>query len=186
MFGDLYPHHRFIPCAPQTAVVMHPAVSVFITHGGAGSFYEGLYAGKRLAVFPLFGDQFPNAHNVEHNDIGVYLNYELNQEQMNILDCRDSDENYQKDVNRYKGLIQIHYSRDDCVGAADLVEEVSFVNKQGQLPYRYEASRQMSFIKAKNIDLYAVSAGIVPNLTLLSVLLCRHTLKSRKNHYSQS
>lgn len=131
MFDHLYPHHCFIPCASQTVVVMHPAVSVFVTRGGTGSFYEGLYANKRLAVFPFFGDQFPNAYNVEHKGIGVYLNYELNQEQMNekiTLDCRDSDENYQKNVNRYKALIQVH-SQDDCIRAADLVEEVSFVNK---------------------------------------------------------
>lgn len=161
---------------------MHPAVLVFIARGGAGSFYEGLYVDKRLAVFPFFGDQFLNAYNVEHKDIGVYLSYELNQEQMNekiTLDCSDSDENCQKNANRYKALIQVH-SRDDCIRAADLVEEVSFVNKQGQLPYRYEASFQMSFIKANNVDLYVVSVGIVLTLTLVSMLLCRHILKSRR------
>lgn len=83
MFDGLHPNRYFVDWAPQTAAVMHPSVSVFITHGGAGSFYEGLYAGKRLAVFPFFGDQFPNAYNIEHNGMGVYLNHEFNQEQIN-------------------------------------------------------------------------------------------------------
>lgn len=173
MFDGLYPHHHFIQWAPQTAVVMHPSVFVFITHGGAGSFYEGLYAGKRLAVFPFFGDQFPNAHNVEQNKLGVYLDHEYSQEQMNEkirLVGTDVDGLFQKNVNRYKALIQIH-SRHGRIRAADLVEEVIFVNKKGKLPYRYEASRQMSIIKAHNIDLYVVACAIATTLIFLIIFV---------------
>ncbi|GAN08848.1 hypothetical protein MAM1_0227d08365 [Mucor ambiguus] len=102
------------------AVAMHHSVSVFITHSGAGSFYEGLYAGKRLSVFSFFGDQFPNAHNVEHNGLGVHLDHQLN-----------IDGVLQKNVNRYKALIQIH-SRHGCLRAADLIEKVMSVDKQGR------------------------------------------------------
>ncbi|KAK4510985.1 60S ribosomal protein L18-B [Mucor velutinosus] len=157
---------------------MHPFVSVFITYGGAGSFYEGLYAGKRLAVFPFFGDQFPNAHNVEHNAFGVYLNHEFNQEQMNEkiqLVGADIDGVFQKNVNRYKALIQIH-SRHGRIRAANLVEEVLFVNKYGQLPYRYEASRQMSFIKAHNLDLYAAAAVMAISFIFLAAFVLKAML----------
>ncbi|KAL9536713.1 hypothetical protein MBANPS3_012425 [Mucor bainieri] len=179
MFDGLHSHHRFVQWAPQTAVVMHPSVSVFITHGGAGSFYECLYAGKRLAVFPFFGDQFPNAHNVEHNELGVYLDHKLDQEKMSEkvrLVGADIDGVFQKNVNRYKALIQIH-SRHGRIRAADLIEEVLFVNKQGKLPYRYEVSRQMSLIKAYNIDLYVAVALITATFIFLvtsvsKVLLC--------------
>lgn len=162
VLDGLYPNRYFVGWAPQTAVVLHPSVSVFITHGGAGSFYEGLYAGKRLAVFPFFGDQFPNAYNIEHNGMGVYLNHEFNQEQISEkIEAigRDIDGSFQKNVDRYKALIQI-YSRHGRIRAADLVEEVIFVHKDGQLPYRYEHSRQMSFIKAHNFDLYAAAVAI--------------------------
>ncbi|KAI7905328.1 uncharacterized protein BX663DRAFT_469250 [Cokeromyces recurvatus] len=163
MFAGLQPNAHFIQWAPQTAVVMHPSVSVFLTHGGAGSLYEALYAGKRLIVFPFFADQFPNAKNVEHNQIGGFLNPENTQEEANELLQRigyDVDGTYQKNANRYKALVQIH-SKHGIIRAADLVEEVLFVNKDGLLPYRYEVSRQMSFIKAHNIDIYALAAFIV-------------------------
>lgn len=72
---------------------------------------------------------------------------------------RDIDGSFQKNVERYKALIQI-YSRHGRIRAADLVKEVIFVNKDGQLLYRYEHSRQMSFIKAHNFDLYAAAVAI--------------------------
>lgn len=42
MFDYLHPHTHFLNWAPQTAVFMHPSVSDFLIHGGAGSFYKGL------------------------------------------------------------------------------------------------------------------------------------------------
>ncbi|KAI9467873.1 MAG: hypothetical protein EXX96DRAFT_502396 [Benjaminiella poitrasii] len=157
MFAGLQSNMRFIQWAPQTAIVLHPSVSVFLTHGGAGSLYEGLYGGKRLIVFPFFGDQFPNAKNVEHNQFGGFLDPESTQEEANELLQRigfDADGTYQKNANRYKALVQIH-SKHGILRASDLIEEVIFVNKDGALPYRYEASRQMSFIKAHNVDIFA-------------------------------
>lgn len=47
---------------------------------------------------------------------------------------RDIDGSFQKNVGKYKALIQI-YSCHGRIRVADLVEEVIFVNKDGQLPY---------------------------------------------------
>jgi UDP-N-acetylglucosamine transferase subunit ALG13 len=43
--------------SPQMAVLLHPSVSVFVSHGGANSLIESLHAQKRLIFFPFFGDQ---------------------------------------------------------------------------------------------------------------------------------
>lgn len=42
---------------PQTAVLVHPSVAMFVSHVGLGSLYEGLSAGKRLLAMPFFADQ---------------------------------------------------------------------------------------------------------------------------------
>ena len=46
-----------MPWAPQLAVLAHPAVHLFVTHGGLTSMHEGLVAGKPLLVTPFFADQ---------------------------------------------------------------------------------------------------------------------------------
>jgi UDP:flavonoid glycosyltransferase YjiC (YdhE family) len=43
--------------APQLAVLCHPAVKLFVSHGGLNSTHEGLAAGKPLLVTPFFADQ---------------------------------------------------------------------------------------------------------------------------------
>jgi hypothetical protein len=188
MFNASQTNTRFVKWAPQTAVVMHPSVSVFLTHGGAGSFFEGLFAGKRLIVFPFFGDQFPNAHNVQHNGMGSYLSHDSSQQEANEAVAsvgRDIDGFYQKNVRRYQALVQIH-SRHGPLRAADLVEEVIYTSTGGLLPYRYEDSRYMSFIKSRNLDLYTAVALAVLAPTFLMIwcikkCLARKQVKQKMN-----
>jgi hypothetical protein len=53
-FGE---HMRCESWAPQFAVLSHPNVKVFVTHGGVNSIHEGIYHGKPLVVLPFFDDQ---------------------------------------------------------------------------------------------------------------------------------
>lgn len=54
----------------QRAVLAHPAVQLFLTHGGYSSVHESLYAGKAMLVLPLFADQFVNANLVLDAGVG--------------------------------------------------------------------------------------------------------------------
>ncbi|KAG1052599.1 hypothetical protein G6F43_005272 [Rhizopus delemar] len=179
MFRGHYSNLRFATWVPQTAVVMHPSVNVFLTHGGAGSMYEGLYAGKRFIVFPFYGDQFLNAQNVKSKGLGEYLNPEISQEEANrMIDAvgQDSDGKFQSNVNRYKALVQIH-SKNGPLRGADLVEEVLFVNSNSYLPHRYEDARQMSFIKSHNLDLIAAALSIISASVYVSITVTKKMVK---------
>ncbi|KAI9274176.1 hypothetical protein BY458DRAFT_569913 [Sporodiniella umbellata] len=179
MFDGGYPNLRFESWVPQTAVVMHPSVSVFLTHGGAGSMYEGLFAGKRLLVFPFFGDQFLNAQNVKRRGLGEFLSPKLKQEETNTMIKHvgeDIDGDIQGNVNRYKALIQIH-SKNGPVRGADLVEEVLFVHKNTYLPYRYEDSREMSFVKSHNIDILVVLFFMLLSSVYISIVVMKKISK---------
>ena len=59
--------------AAQTAVLAHPAVKLFVTHGGLGSLSEGLAAGKPLVALPFFADQHVNAHHLANRKLGTYV-----------------------------------------------------------------------------------------------------------------
>lgn len=59
--------------APQQALLTHPAVRLFVTHGGLNSMHEGLAAGKPLLVLPYFADQPVNAKHVAERGLGAAL-----------------------------------------------------------------------------------------------------------------
>lgn len=60
-----------VPWAPQAAVLAHPAVQLFVTHGGLGSLHEGLAAGKPLLTLPFFADQHVNAQRMVNRRLGM-------------------------------------------------------------------------------------------------------------------
>lgn len=55
--------------APQRAVLNHPAVFGFVSHGGMNSVNEALAFGKPMAIMPFMADQMMVA--VVHRDLGV-------------------------------------------------------------------------------------------------------------------
>ncbi|KAI8096025.1 hypothetical protein BDF21DRAFT_442140 [Thamnidium elegans] len=155
----------FLNWAPQMAILQHKSTRMFVTHGGAGSMYESSYAGVPVVVYPFFGDQNVAAVNAEKNGIGLFLNRQESQINANNIIGRvakDADGQFQYNMNRFKALTQIRSERGVARGA-DIVEEVLFVQKDGKLEYRMDVKRNMSFVKANNIDLY---------MFVLSFIIC--------------
>ncbi|KAG0169525.1 hypothetical protein DFQ28_003603 [Apophysomyces sp. BC1034] len=175
LFDNKHPHIRFIQWAPQRAVLLHPSTIFFISHGGAGSLHDALSAGKRLVMFPFFFDQHANARNVERSGLGRFLDYRVSQSKAcDILRQVALDENgqFQTSVERFKALVQIH-GKHGALRGADLVEEVAFMHKDGRLPHRYQASREMSLMKLYNIDLFGVLTTIIVVPTAFVLKLTR-------------
>jgi UDP:flavonoid glycosyltransferase YjiC (YdhE family) len=52
---------RVLEWTPQRAILAHPSVSFFFSHGGWNSLMEGMLHGKAILIWPLFADQFDNA-----------------------------------------------------------------------------------------------------------------------------
>lgn len=154
------PHVRIIKWAPQTAVLLHPSTVVFVSHGGLGSWFESMYAGTRMIMFPFFADQPGNAVTVERSNLGAILKTSMHPiEALNLVKkvVDDEDGEIQKSVERFQALTQIH-SQHGVVRAADLVEEVAYTHVKGKLPHRESADRRMSYVKGTNLDLYAALA----------------------------
>ncbi|VDP23404.1 unnamed protein product [Heligmosomoides polygyrus] len=55
---------------PQGDLLADDRLTLFITHGGAGSMMESATRGKPVIVFPLFGDQTRNAKLIEKFGFG--------------------------------------------------------------------------------------------------------------------
>ncbi|CAO3650932.1 unnamed protein product [Mucor fragilis] len=167
MFSHKDPHARIIQWAPQTAVLLHPSTRVFVSHGGLGSWYESMYAGTRMIMFPFFSDQYGNSLIIERNKLGGILQKDFTPSQAVELFSRvlaDEDGAIARSVKKYQALIQIH-SRRGVAKGADLIEEVAYTHEDGLLKHRESADRRMNYFKSHDIDLYgalliAVGLGV--------------------------
>lgn len=58
---------------PQAALLAHPNLIAFISHGGLNSIQESIYYGKPLIVVPFFFDQLPNGRLASERGYGINL-----------------------------------------------------------------------------------------------------------------
>ncbi|XP_063724173.1 putative UDP-glucuronosyltransferase ugt-56 isoform X3 [Symsagittifera roscoffensis] len=68
---------------PQGSILMEDNVKVFLTHCGANSVQDAIYAGKPMLTFPGFGDQVVLSKRIVALKMGIRLK-ELTQTQMKI------------------------------------------------------------------------------------------------------
>ncbi|KAL7321826.1 hypothetical protein PS15m_001554 [Mucor circinelloides] len=168
IFDQVYPHMRMEKWTPQTAVLLHPSTTLFISHGGLGSWYESMYAGTRMIMYPYYGDQHLNANTIESSGLGAIMRPYFSSEQAANLVCNVANsEEIGKNVQRYQALVHIH-SDHGIIRGANLVEEVLYTNKEGRLPHRETADKRMSYIKAHNIDIWCL-LGVIVSLCLTSI-----------------
>ncbi|KAI8643021.1 hypothetical protein BD408DRAFT_431766 [Parasitella parasitica] len=156
MFNPKHPYARVIKWAPQTAVLHHPSTKLFVSHGGLGSWYESMYSGTRMIMFPFFGDQPGNALVIERSKLGGILSADFTVPQAVELFRQviaDEDGEIMSSVKRYQALVQIH-SRRGVVKGADLIEEVAYTHRDGFLKHRQSADQRMNYLKSHDLDLY--------------------------------
>jgi UDP:flavonoid glycosyltransferase YjiC (YdhE family) len=54
---------------PQRAILAHPSISFFFSHGGWNSLIEGMLHGQAILAWPFFADQFDNT--LQLVDMGI-------------------------------------------------------------------------------------------------------------------
>ncbi|KAI8373522.1 hypothetical protein EDC96DRAFT_498624 [Choanephora cucurbitarum] len=169
MFADTYPDIRMVAWSPQMSLLLHPSVRLFVSHGGFGSISESVFAGKPMLLFPFFGDQPTNAFWLEQSKLGMTFAYDtppLEIARKIQLLVEDKEHIYSESMKRMKANAQIR-SKHSVLRGADLVEEVLYTHKDGILEHRVTADRRMSYIKAHNLDLYALLALVVTSVLFI-------------------
>lgn len=166
--GAKYEHYKFTKWAAQFAILIHPSTAMFLTHGGANSIFESLYARTKMLVHPFITDQPANARMLQLSGAALTYNRKTVKasEIAHLLRrvVEDEDKKFQKNVDRLSAIVQLR-AADAVRNGAAVVEEVLFASDKDDLPHLYVASRNMSYIKANNIDiallLIAIAGGIL-------------------------
>ncbi|XP_046745420.1 UDP-glucosyltransferase 2-like [Diprion similis] len=66
---------KIVSWVPQYAILRHPKVKAFVTHGGAMGIQEAIHAGVPMIGIPFFSDQSFNVMGYVQRGFGVHLSY---------------------------------------------------------------------------------------------------------------
>nr|WMP40235.1 UDP-glucuronosyltransferase UGT33AX2 [Tuta absoluta] len=92
---------------PQSDLLKHPNIKLFITQGGLQSTDEAISAGVPLLGIPMLGDQWYNVEKYVYHKIGVKLDLETITEEKfdNAIKTVINNESYRLNIKRLKELM---------------------------------------------------------------------------------
>lgn len=170
---------HFSKWIPQTALLMDPRVSGFLTHGGLGSTNELAHLGKPAVMIPVYGDQTRNANMLaRHGSVIVLHKKELADEKkvknavMSIL----YDEKYMENAERISEMLR----NQPKTPKETVVKYTEFVARYGPFPQMDPHGRKLNYFQKTFLDIYlAVFAGILTSVITI-VLFIRYILNCVK------
>ncbi|VDK23255.1 unnamed protein product, partial [Anisakis simplex] len=138
---------------PQSDLLGHPRMKLFIMHGGLNGMIETAIRGVPLLVIPFFGDQFHNGAAAEHRGIGLALQRNnLNYAQMKkALTQLLTNEKYLKAARRLSEMICNKPNKPE----EQLIKWTNYVIKYGPLPELQVEGAKFSVIKYFGLDIFA-------------------------------
>ncbi|GMR41271.1 hypothetical protein PMAYCL1PPCAC_11466, partial [Pristionchus mayeri] len=136
---------------PQSDILAHPNLAVFITHAGMGSTQETAARGVPGIFVPLFAEQPRNAGMMEFNGLGrVFSKYDLSDDEMLAETIRDLlyNEKYSKNAKRMSSMI----AKKPFGSRELLIKHVEFAAEFGPSAALRPQSIDMNVIEYNNID----------------------------------
>jgi UDP:flavonoid glycosyltransferase YjiC (YdhE family) len=162
---------RVVDWVPQFALLQTKPLSLLITHCGAESVHEGMYAGVPMLAFPIYGDQPGNGMRIQ--ELGIGKAYDRNNLSGTALfnDIKDiildSTGAYAKQLNKIMHIAHAS-ARNGLLEAVDTIELLAAFGDSFMIP----EDREASFIVRNNYDVYlAVLALALLSIHIMWLLL---------------
>ncbi|CAH0598226.1 unnamed protein product [Chrysodeixis includens] len=152
---------------PQSDLLKHPKIKLFITQGGLQSADETITAGVPTVVVPMLGDQWYNAEKYVHHGIGVQL------------EAKDvTEESFTKAINTVIGNKSY---RENIIKLRDRMKDqpqqpleravwwIEYVMRHGGAKHLRSPAAFMSWREYLELDLVAVVLTVLISIFLLIV-----------------
>ncbi|VDO75442.1 unnamed protein product [Haemonchus placei] len=142
---------------PQSDILAHPRLKLFVMHGGINGMMEALLRAVPVVVIPIFADQFRNGRNAEKRGVGkVILKLELTEQNIKTtIEEVLNNESYKKNAIRIAKLM----SEKPFSAEERLVRWTNFAVENGVLDELHVEGSRMNFIVYFNLDVIFV--GII-------------------------
>lgn len=101
---------RIAKWLPQSDLLAHPSVKLFITHGGLLSTQEAMYHGVPVVGIPIFGDQYINMNRIQSAGFGLQLDFN-NLTEIHFLETIDrilTEAKFQENAKKLSKLFRDH------------------------------------------------------------------------------
>ncbi|GAB0086943.1 hypothetical protein DMENIID0001_011740 [Sergentomyia squamirostris] len=154
---------------PQSDILGHDKIKLFITHGGLGAIHEAQYHGVPIIGIPLWADQKSNLARAERQGWAKVINFA----EFSSVRLQSAIEEVLQD-SRYKNAAKYHSSlnRDRPLNALDTaIYWTEYVIRHGGAAHLKYLAADLTYFQRTSID---VLVFLVIALVLLTKLI--HTL----------
>ncbi|KAF2886727.1 hypothetical protein ILUMI_19447 [Ignelater luminosus] len=156
---------------PQTDVLAHPNIKLFITHGGLLSTTEAVYHGVPVVGIPLYGDQQMNLVNAENNGIGQSLPFtEVTEEKLtNVVQTVLTNTKYAEAAKKRSNIMQ----DQPMTPLERAVFWVEYVHRHKGAPHLRSAALNLAWYQYLLLDVTA----FVLTVLVATILALRYLFK---------
>ncbi|KAI3418957.1 hypothetical protein GPALN_008050 [Globodera pallida] len=155
------PNVHLTPWAPQRAILAHPRLRLFITHGGYNSLLEGAQSGTPVLSIGFFADQRRNARVPQRNGWGkAFENWKLlgdsGEFREAIRAMLEDNDRFRSAANRLKRIL----ATKPFTAREKLTKYIRFLEQNGgKLPELLPQARNLTWTELYGIDLALLMIG---------------------------
>uniref|UniRef100_A0A914HUB8 glucuronosyltransferase n=1 Tax=Globodera rostochiensis TaxID=31243 RepID=A0A914HUB8_GLORO len=174
-FGNIFLTHW----APQNAILAHPRLKLFITHGGYNSLMEAARCGVPVLSTGFFADQYRNSRAAERNGWArTFDKVKLlrgNAQFESTIGEMLKNSKYAVAAKRIQNLIKTKpFSAEER-----LLKNIRFLEQNdGKLPELLSESQNMSAIALYNIDLAIIGIVLLAFTFAVTFFVCKRILRT--------
>ncbi|CAG5031220.1 unnamed protein product [Parnassius apollo] len=159
---------------PQSDLLRHPNVKLFITQGGLQSTDESITAGVPLIGIPMLGDQWYNTEKYVHHKIGIKLlleNLTENQLKNAIIEVIE-DKSYRENIIRLRSFMQ-----DQPQAPLDrAIWWIEYVLRHGGAKHLRSPAANMSWIEYYELELVLILLSSILIIIGLITFLIKYSI----------
>ncbi|VVC87817.1 unnamed protein product [Leptidea sinapis] len=166
---------------PQSDLLQHPNIKLFITQGGLQSLEEAINAAVPLIGIPLYADQWYNVEKIVYRKIGLQLEFpELQEEHLKrAIETVLNDTSYRRNVLKLRKIMS-----DQPQNSLDrAVWWIEHVGRQDGAKYLRAPAANMSWIEYYDVHLILILIACIAVLILVCRLLLNIMFCKRITQY---